>query len=194
MHILFLGGPTLLIVLALLLVAGSLGMSNFAASIAIGLGGVDARLRLRIALTFGLFEAGMPILGILIGRHAAGALGSDADLIAGCLIAATGLYSLLGSRHAGEERPLPAGDRPVGRLLITGFALSIDNLVVGFALGAYSVSFVVAAVLIGVVSIAMSLAGLELGVRVGERVGRGSDVLAGVILTAVGVAIAAGVL
>jgi hypothetical protein len=34
-------------VLALLLVAGSLRMSNFAAAIAIGLSGVDSRLRLR---------------------------------------------------------------------------------------------------------------------------------------------------
>jgi manganese efflux pump family protein len=55
-------------VLALLLVAGSLGMSNFAASIAIGLAGVDRSLRLRIAFAFGLFEAGMPVLGLLLGR------------------------------------------------------------------------------------------------------------------------------
>jgi putative Mn2+ efflux pump MntP len=70
-------------------------MSNFAASIALGLSGVDARLRLRMAFSFGLFEAGMPILGLLIGRQAASALGSHAALIAGCLIIATGVYSLL---------------------------------------------------------------------------------------------------
>jgi manganese efflux pump family protein len=55
-------------VLALVLVAGSLGMSNFAASIAIGLSGVDRSLRVRIAFAFGLFEAGMPVLGLLLGR------------------------------------------------------------------------------------------------------------------------------
>ena len=49
--------------LALLLVAVSLGLSNFAAAIAIGITGVDRRLRLRIALAFGVFEAGMPIAG-----------------------------------------------------------------------------------------------------------------------------------
>ena len=41
--------------LALLLVAVSLGLSNFAAAIAIGVSGVDARTRLRVAILFGLF-------------------------------------------------------------------------------------------------------------------------------------------
>ena len=110
--------------LALLLVALSLGMSNFAASIAIGLSGVDARLRLRIAVSFGLFEAGMPILGLLIGRQGASALGSHADLIAGCLVITTGIYSLLNPLHS-EQQP-PSASQPIGRLLTTGFALSID--------------------------------------------------------------------
>jgi putative Mn2+ efflux pump MntP len=79
-------------------------------------------------------------------------------------------------------------------LLITGFGLSIDNLVVGFALGAYNVSVPLAAVVIGVVSIAMSLAGLQLGARLGERVEHRSALLGGIILIAVGIAIAAGVL
>ncbi len=46
--------------LTLLLVAGSVGADNFAAAVAIGLAGVDRHLRLRIAVVFGLFEAGMP--------------------------------------------------------------------------------------------------------------------------------------
>ncbi len=168
-------------------------MSNFAASIAIGLSGVDGRLRMRIAVSFGVFEAGMPILGLLIGRQAASALGSHADLIAGCLVIATGIYSLLSSLR-NEEQPPTTADQPIGHLLITGLALSIDNLVVGFALGAYQVSFALAAIAIGVVSIAMSLVGLELGAQLGKRIERDSNLLGGIILIAVGIAIAVGVL
>ena len=40
----------------------SLGMTNFAGGLAIGLAGVDVRLRLRVAVAFGLFEGGMPLL------------------------------------------------------------------------------------------------------------------------------------
>jgi hypothetical protein len=62
-------------VLALLLVAGSLGLNNFAASIAIGLSGLDRAARARVTLTFGLFEAEMPVIGLLIGRGLSHALG-----------------------------------------------------------------------------------------------------------------------
>src|SRR5580704_4374709 len=50
-------------VLALVLVALSLGLSNFAAAIGIGVVGTDARTRVRVGVVFGIFEAGMPVLG-----------------------------------------------------------------------------------------------------------------------------------
>ena len=78
--------------------------------------------------------------------------------------------------------------------MITGLALSIDNLAVGFALGAYHVSFPVAAVVIGAVSIMLSLAGLELGARMGARTGQFGETLGNLILIAGGAAIAARVL
>ena len=58
--------------LALLLVALSLGLSNFAASVGIGVAGVDSRARLRVAAIFGIFETGMPVLGLLLGRSPSG--------------------------------------------------------------------------------------------------------------------------
>ncbi len=51
----------------LFLVSISIGLGNFAASIGIGMGGVNAATRLRIAIVFGLFEGGMPVVGLLIG-------------------------------------------------------------------------------------------------------------------------------
>src|ERR1700747_191876 len=65
-------------VLALLLVAASVGMSNFGAAIAIGVSGVDARTRLRVGLIFGVFESGMPVVGLIIGEQVGGPLGHAA--------------------------------------------------------------------------------------------------------------------
>ena len=84
--------------------------------------------------------------------------------------------------------------RHTGRLVLTGAALSIDNLAVGFALGTYHVSFLVAAVVIGALSVSLSLIGLELGGRLGARTGRGGEILGGIVLIGVGIAIAAGIL
>lgn len=177
----------------LLLVAAAVGLGNFAAAIGIGISGVDARVRLRVGLVFGAFETAMPILGLLLGRRVAGSLGSKASLLGGALLIATGLYGLVqASRAHGEEgATLAMGTR---RLLLVGFALSIDNLVVGLALGTSSTSVLDAVVTIGVVCVAMSLLGLELGSRLGSRYERWAGELGAAVLVVVGVVVAAGVL
>jgi putative Mn2+ efflux pump MntP len=183
-------------VLALVLVALSLGLSNFAAAIGIGVTGVDARTRVRVGVVFGIFEAGMPILGLALGHSLASTLGRAARWTGGGLLIATGAYGLIQAlRASAAGAPDPPADQPqLGRLLVTGLALSIDNLAVGFALGTYHVSLPVAAAVIGAVSVVMSLAGLELGARIGMRAGQRGELLGGLVLIGVGVAIGTGVI
>ncbi|HEY2077403.1 MAG TPA: manganese efflux pump [Streptosporangiaceae bacterium] len=202
-------------VLALFLVAASVGMSNLAASIAIGVSGVDARTRLRVGLVFGAFEAGMPVVGLIIGAQAAGSLGHAARWVGAGLLIAVGLYALASAARAGRAQapahPQRAGstadpaDRAPGtadqvqpprvsHLLVSGLALSLDNLVVGFALGAYHTSIALGVIVIGSVSVALSLIGLELGAGIGRWAGRRGEQLAGVMLISVGIAIASGAL
>jgi putative Mn2+ efflux pump MntP len=56
------------------------------------------------------------------------------------------------------------------------------------------VNFVVAAIVIGVVSVALSLLGLELGSRIGTRTGDRGELIGGIVLIGVGIAIATGVI
>src|SRR6516165_7519712 len=165
--------------LALLLVAISLGLSNFAASVGIGASGIDARTRLRLGVIFGVFETGMPILGLLLGRSLANALGRAAHWIGAVLLIATGIYAVVQAiRSQDGKAPVPAGQR-TGRLIVTGVALSLDNLAVGFALGTFHVNIAVAAIVIGAVSITMSLLGLELGNKLGTRTGDRGELVGG---------------
>lgn len=180
-----------------MLVAVSLGLSNFAGAVGIGVSGIDAGTRLRVGVIFGLFETGMPILGLVLGRSLATTLGHAAHGIGAALLIATGSYAVIQAirspaRHDDQAPATPAGRR-TGRLLITGAALSIDNLAVGFALGTFHVSLAMAAIVIGVVSVAMSLIGLELGHRIGTRAGDRGELLGGVVLIGVGIAVASGV-
>jgi putative Mn2+ efflux pump MntP len=78
--------------------------------------------------------------------------------------------------------------------VVSGLALSADNLAAGFALGTYHIGLAVAALIFGTVSVAMSLAGLQLGAKIGATAGDRSELVASVLLIAVGMAIAAGVL
>jgi manganese efflux pump family protein len=187
--------------LALIFVATSVGMSNFAAAVAIGVSGVDARTRLRVGLVFGVFESGMPVVGLLLGAQVAGDLGHAARWVGASLLMGVGAYAIVNAIRGTRAAAKPAakqtsGTRPAGhlRLLLSGLALSMDNLVVGFALGTYHTSIAVDATTIGVVSVALSLIGLELGGRLGKWTGERGEQLAGLMLISVGVAIAAGAL
>jgi putative Mn2+ efflux pump MntP len=205
-------------VLALLLLAVALGLSNFAAAIGIGVSGVRGRDRVRIAVVFGVFEAGMPVLGVALGQGLASSLGHVARWLGGAALILIGVTGLVLARRgarpaggaaregapAGEGAPAregaPAGEaapgRPpwrLGRVVASGLALSADNLAAGFALGAYHTGLAVAATVFGVVSVVMSLAGLELGAALGAGASDRCELVASAMLVAVGSAVAAGV-
>jgi manganese efflux pump family protein len=229
-------------VVALLVVAVALGLDNFAASVGIGVSGVQRSVRVRVAVVFGLFETAMPIIGVLLGRRLADGLGGAARWTGGALLVVAGVYELIialrerraptaqrDQEHASERADIAAGrpggpspGRPDGpatsqpdspatgqpgspgqhedaaprewrgwRLVLSGAGLSVDNLVVGFALGTTSVPIAVAAIVFGVVSVGMSLAGLELGAKIGAAVGERGELVAGLVLIAVGAIMAA---
>jgi putative Mn2+ efflux pump MntP len=180
-------------VVALLLVAVSVGLDNFGASAAMGVSGVSRKLRIRVSVIFGIFEAAMPVAGLAIGHSLSGDLGAAAKPIGGTVLGVAGAYvitSELMKVEKAAKRPEPS----LRRLILIGAALSIDNLVIGFALGAYRVNLVIAAVTIGAVSVALSLVGLEIGGRVGDRLGQRSELVGGAALILVGVAMGTGLL
>ena len=179
--------------LGLFLVSVSVGLSNFAGAIGIGLGGISARTRLRVGIAFGLFEALMPIAGLLLGQAVAGYLGHVAKYVGSAILVVVGAYAIWQGRRVSTEKPERA-EIETHRLIITALALSIDNLAVGFALAVYHIQIVLAAATIGVISVALSLLGLELGNRLGTRIEAWSEELGGAVLILVGVAIAIGVI
>jgi manganese efflux pump family protein len=214
--------------LALILVAVSVGLGNLAASVGIGVGGVTMMTRMRVILTFGLLEAGMPIVGLLIGHSLAASIGREAKWIAAGLLVVVGCYAIVaallrrrrsdgspagqvgaraqgaqgqGAQGRGAQRPgtraqgaQGQGTREWVKLGLSGFALSLDNLIAGFALGSYQVNLIAGAVAFGVVSVVLSLVGLEIGARLGRKVGDSGEIMGGVVLIGVGVAVGFGLL
>ena len=85
-------------------VAVSVGLDNLGASTALGVSGVDRKLRLRVAVIFGTFEAAMPVVGILIGHSVAADLGSAAQPFGGTLIGLAGAYAIVTEFVVRENR------------------------------------------------------------------------------------------
>jgi putative Mn2+ efflux pump MntP len=171
-------------VLALALAAFAVGLGNFGASISIGLSGITLVTRIRVGIVFGIFEAGMPLIGLLAGQRVAHALGDVSGYVGGALLIGIGAWQLLQAFRAGRSGLGPPTS--LQRLLLTALALSMDNLVVGFSLGVQGTSLVDAIVVFGAVSICLSLLGLEIGRAIGAVVETGAEYLAGLVLMAVG--------
>lgn len=189
--------------LALALVAVSVGFSNLAASIGLGVGGVSTTTRIRVLLTFGLFEAVMPIIGLVIGASLADSIDRQARWVGATLLIGVGCYgivsfvrSIRAPRHhvRAAVRERSGGRREWAKVAVSGFALSLDNLIAGFALGSYQVNLMTGALVFGFVSIAMSLVGLEFGARLGGWAGESGEMIGGIVLVGVGLAIGFGVL
>jgi manganese efflux pump family protein len=176
--------------LELILIGISVGLGNFAASVAIGLSGVDKKLRLKIGLVFGLFETGMPIIGLFLGKQLSNTLGNHANLIGGGLLILTGLYEIRASyQYKKEEDTEVVSFKNNAKLPMAGLALSIDNLIIGFSLGTHKEPLLLSAFVLGATSVALSLIGLELGKRLGNKIEEYTELLSGLTILLVGLAV-----
>lgn len=147
----------------------------------------DARGGIAIALTFGVFQALMPLAGWVIGVAALAYVEAFDHWIAFGLLSFLGVRMLGG--HVGEGE---AAHALTGRtLLVAGVATSIDALAAGITLPALGVSPWLAVGLIGLVTFVLSGAGVMLGRRAGDHLGEWAERAGGVILIGLGVKIVA---
>lgn len=174
--------------IAALLLALALAMDAFAVALTQGTKfRPDARGGLAIALTFGVFQALMPLAGWVIGAVALIYVEAIDHWIAFGLLTFLGVRMLGG--HVGEEE---ASQALTGRaLLLAGVATSIDALAAGITLPTLDISPLLAVALIGLVTFAMSGAGVMLGRIAGDHLGEWAERAGGVILIGLGVKILA---
>ena len=175
--------------IALLLIGFSVGLDNFAASIAIGLGGVKQSLRFRIAVVFGIFEATMPIVGIFIGKSLLSVIGGNAKTIGGSMLVATGIYLVISALKHKDDKKVEQATKGWGKLIFAALSISIDNLIIGFGLVSNHQSLPLMALILGTISISLALLGIELGSRLGKKVEEYSEIISGLVIILVGLAI-----
>ena len=191
-EVLLAGGVRVLLnvmVIALLVVAVALGLNNFGAAIAIGVGGVDRRTEVKVATVFGLCDVVMPAIGMLIGTGLAGPLGSAARWAGAGILFVTAVWGLIEALRGGDDA---AQVWHGWRLLVSGAALSLDDLAVGLALGTVRYPIVLAVALFGLMSFVMSIVGLKLGGKLGAAAGEHGEVVGAIVLIGIAGAMAAG--
>lgn len=171
----------------------AVGLAMDATAVAAARGLATPVLRWRhaftVALFFGGFQAGMPVLGWLLGARLGPVIEAWDHWVAFVLLVGLGLKMLREARQATVE---PTGEllrdhlyamRP---MLILAVATSIDALAVGVTLPMLDAPFVLSIVTIGVTTAVASALGLVAGRRFGALVGRRLDAFGGVVLIALG--------
>ena len=176
----------------LLIVAVGLSADAFAVSVCKGLcmRRVNWRHALVIALLFGTFQAGMPLIGWLLGTQFAALITPIDHWVAFGLLGLIGAKMIWDAVHDDEDpaASCPAEGAPldVRELVLLAVATSIDALAVGFALAFLGVSIWRAMAVIGVTTFALSFVGVALGNQFGARFEKPAALAGGVVLILIG--------
>jgi putative Mn2+ efflux pump MntP len=175
----------------ILLVSVALALDCFAVALAAGIRGVQrVRGAARVALAFGAFQAGMPVLGWLVGRSVMDLISGFDHWVAFAILSIVGLRMIWeGATHASGESPISLD---TASLIVLSVATSIDALAVGVSLAFIEAGILVPCLIIGLTTFAISFLGAILGGTVAERAGRLAEITGGVVLIAIGVRILTG--
>ena len=180
-------------VLELLLIAIGLSVDAFAVAICYGLSMVRVHVRhtLIIALFFGGFQAGMPLIGWLLGSRLAAYIGSVDHWVAFILLALIGGNMIRECFSPQEECVCGEKDSCHDRLdyrelFVMAVATSIDALAVGVTFAFLNVSILPAVSVIGITTFLLSAAGVVVGNFFGARFERRAKLTGGILLILLG--------
>jgi putative Mn2+ efflux pump MntP len=170
-----------------ILVAVGLAMDAFAVSLGAGTSGKACSFRpfFRLSFHFGLFQAGMTFLGWLAGSSIARWIEDFDHWVAfGLLVFVGGRMILSGFSKASERKDVDVSRG--GMLVMVSIATSIDALAVGLGLALVDVNIIEACLVIGIITLGLSVVGLLAGGALGEKFGKRMEILGGLILIGIG--------
>jgi len=172
---------------AVWLVALGLAMDAFAVSLGVGTTRLARSFRpvFRVSFHMGLFQGLMTLLGWLVGASIAPLIASFDHWVALVLLAIVGGRMVHAGLKDGEE-PYRNDPSRGGMLILLCVACSIDAMAVGLSLAVMNVDILASSLIIGLVTLGLSLVGLLGGSVLGSRFGKRMTVLGGLILIGIG--------
>lgn len=174
----------------------ALSMDAFAVSVSKGmtLRNLTKKLGVKIALAFGIFQGGMPLIGWLLGISFESYIKSLDHWIA------LGLLGFLGGRMVMEfiksrkedEVELEAGitaeeELSDKELLVLSIATSIDALAVGISFAFLNVNIIPATLTICLITFLVCLVGVYLGKKIGDAFSSYAELVGGIVLILIGI-------
>lgn len=175
--------------ISIVLLSIGLAMDAFAVSVCKGLAMRTPKLKemLIVGVWFGFFQMIMPIIGYYLGSSFHQFISQFDYIVAFILLVLIGL-NMIREAISGDEEDQNA-DIGVKIMFLLAIATSIDALAVGFSLAMDDVSIFEPAIIIGVITLIMSMAGVKLGSLVGDKYSSKAEIIGGTILILLGLKI-----
>jgi len=172
----------------LIALAVGLSMDAFAVSVCTGLALKKTSLRkmLIVGLYFGLFQAGMPVIGYFAAIYFADMINTFASWIAFGLLCFLGVKMIIGSFKKSEfsNEEVSLGLR---HMLPLAIATSIDALAVGVTFAVLKENIVPIVIATGIATFILSAVGVKVGSIFGAKFKSKAELAGGVILILIGV-------
>ena len=183
--------------IALIFTAFALSMDAFAVSITKGMTikNLKKSTALKMALAFGVFQGGMPLLGWALGISFESYIKSIDHWIAFILLGFIGFNMIKGffdDRKEGKESELEFSatadehDLSNKEIIMLAVATSIDALAVGISFAFLNVSIIPAASIICIITFLVCVVGVFVGNKVGDIFNGYAELVGGVILILIG--------
>ena len=170
----------------IIVIGVGLAMDAFAVSICKGLAmkKMDWKKAVIIALYFGFFQAMMPVLGYFLGTTFRGLVEKIDHWIAFALLLFIGINMIKESFDAEDEKKNDNID--VKTMIILAIATSIDALAVGITFSFFEVNILLAVLIIGIITFALSIIGVKIGNKFGDKFQNKAEFSGGIILILIG--------
>jgi len=179
--------------ITILMIAVALAVDAFAVALATGsvLKRISFRHTFRLSWHFGLFQAGMNIIGWAGGLTFRTLIEHVDHWLAFGLLLFVGGRMIIEALKSNGERITDRDPTKGKTLVVLSLATSIDALAVGLSFSMLNISIWMPAITIGMVATLFTIAGLLLGNFMGRRSGLGSkcEIAGGILLIGIGVKI-----
>lgn len=177
-------------IVELVLIGVGLAMDAFAVSICKGLSmkkRINYKKALIVALYFGLFQGGMPLIGYALGVSFEEIVLSIDHWIAFILLSVIGIGMI--KESLGDEEESLNDKVDFKTMIILAIATSIDALAIGVTFAFLNVNIIFASLLICVITFVISYFGVVFGNKFGDKFGSKAELVGGIILILMGLKI-----
>lgn len=166
------------VIITCFLIAISLSMDAFSLSLAYGMYGFSLKKEILLSCIVGIFHFFMPLFGFLLGNIIIKYFIFDLNLLVGGIFLIIGIEMIVSFKNNSSIKIIDS----LSGFLLFGLSVSIDSFTTGIGLVVISKNYIGVSFIFMLVSGLFTYMGLVLGNSLGDKFGKYSTILGGILM------------